>query len=236
MSETTANPSRTVLYAGLCTLMGIFIVAGFGPGYVGTMLEGTSAPLILHFHAFVFIGWMVLFTTQALLPSLGRVDLHRRLGRFATGYAVFLVVVGVVTTFNRFAFYVGTEGEDFARAFLIHPLSDMVVFPIFFAAAIAYRHRPEIHKRLMLVATTMLTIAAVSRMSFLGTPPPMTLHLAIWLSPIYLAMAWDFWQHRIVHPVYVIGLITLAIVDFRALAVDTVPWQNFAGWVQGLVT
>ena len=89
-----------------------------------------------------------------------------------------------------------------AQAQLLGPLLDMLVFAPFFAAAIYYRRKPELHKRLMIVATTSLLIAAVGRMQFLGEPRVVLVHL-IWTAPILLAMAHDFWRQRRVHPVYV---------------------------------
>ncbi|MFT4862529.1 MAG: hypothetical protein ACI95C_001750 [Pseudohongiellaceae bacterium] len=227
------DPTRAMYYAGTCALVALIVVAGFGPSYVGAMISGVGTPLVLHFHATVFVGWIILFTTQALLPAVGRIDLHRKLGKFGIGYAVFLVIVGLITTVNRVAFYFNDGQEARAKAFLIAPLSDMIIFPIFFTAAILYRHKPEVHKRLMLVATVMLTIAAVGRMSFL--PSSYFATIAVWLSPIYLAMIHDFYKNRIVHPAYVIGILTLAVVPLRGQLTRTDEWQSFATWFVSII-
>ena len=228
------DSKKATFYAATCALVVLIVSAGFGPAYIGAMIEGLVTPFILHFHATVFIGWLALFTVQALLPAFGRVDLHRKLGKFGIGYAIFLIIVGLTTTVNRVAFHFNDGQEEFARAFLIAPLSDMIVFPIFFAAAIAYRHKPEIHKRLMLVATVMLTIAAVARMSFI--PSNYLALVSVWLSPIYLAMIYDYYRKKEVHPAYVIGLVTLAIVPLRDSVATTDGWQSFASWFITLIT
>lgn len=228
LTSKNSDLNRAIYYASLCALVFIIVVAGFGPGYVSSILSELGTPLVLHFHALVFGGWIALFTIQALLPAFGRIDLHRKLGKFGIGYAVFLVVVGLVTTVNRVAFHYNEGQQEFAKAFLIAPLSDMIVFPIFFAAAIVYRHKPEIHKRLMLVATVMLTIAAVGRMSFL--PPSYFVITGVWLSPLLIAIAYDFYKKHIVHPAYVVGVLTLALVPLRDRLTTTDSWQNFANW------
>ena len=228
------DPKKALFYAASCALVVIIVLAGFGPSYIGAMVNGVATPLILHFHATVFIGWLALFTAQALLPVFGRVDLHRKVGKFGIGYAVFLIVVGLATTVNRVAFHYNDGQEEFARAFLIAPLSDMIVFPIFFAAAILYRHKPEIHKRLMLVATVTLTIAAVARMSFI--PSNYWIFVSIWLSPIYLAMIYDYYRSKKVHSAYVIGIIALALVPLRDTLAMTDGWQSFASWFIGRIT
>lgn len=234
LAERVKDPKKAIYYAGLCALVFAIVVAGFGPGYVGALISGVGTPLILHFHAVVFGGWIALFSTQAILPSIGRTDLHKKLGKFGIGYAVFLVIVGLVTTVNRVAFYFNDGQEARAKAFLIAPLSDMIVFPIFFAAAIAYRHKPEIHKRLMLVATVMLTIAAVGRMSFL--PSSYFATIAVWLSPLFIAMGYDFYKKRLIHPAYVIGVATLALVPLRRRLTQTDEWQSFASWFVSNIT
>jgi len=107
----------------------------------------------------------------------------------------------------------------------------MVIFAAFFVPAIVYRRRPEIHKRLMVVATTNLIVAAVFRAIGLGTP---MLHLAfvlLWLSPIIIAMIHDLARKGLVHPVYFTGAAVLAISSFRDALVTTGPWLAFTQWL-----
>ena len=123
-----------------------------------------------------------------------------------------------------------------AQAQLLGPLLDMLVFAPFFAAAVYYRRKPELHKRLMIVATTSLLIAAAARMQFLGEPRVLLVHL-IWTAPILLAMAHDFWRQRLVHPVYVVGLVVLVLEGplVRAPARVSELWQDMSGWLVALV-
>ena len=222
---------RFAVYLALCLLMAAIVIVGFTPTYFGPLFSGVvDKQPVIHFHGALYSGWMMFFTAQALLPAFGRVDLHMKLGRIGIGYAVLLVAVGLITTFNQFANFISADQVAVAERQLLGPLSDMVVFPVFFAAAVAYRRKPEIHKRLMLVATVMLLIAAVGRMAFLGSSPPLALRLGIWLSPIYLAMAYDFFTRRLIHPVYVIGMAVLTVVAMRGNIRDSDVWLNIAGW------
>ena len=109
--------------------------------------------------------------TQAVLAATGRVAAHMKLGRFAIGYGV-LVIVGRVAHRVRAGSRCACAPAKLLRrkAQLLGPMLDMLVFAPFFAAAIYYRRKPELHKRLMIVATTSLLIAAVGRMQFLGEP------------------------------------------------------------------
>jgi hypothetical protein len=111
----------------------------------------------------------------------------------------------------------------------------MIVFTIFFGAAIAYRRKTEIHKRFMLLATVMLLIAAVLRMP-LGDPRSMPVFLGVWLAPVLIAMIYDYATRRMVHPVYVLGLVSLTIVSFRYLLIDSDLWMSIARRLSTLVS
>ena len=134
--------------------MGLIAVVGFWPTYFGPLVTGTIAqPLLIHIHATVFTGWLVLFLTQAILAATKHVTWHLRLGKIGIGYGALLVVVGLSTGVMRSSrLPLGGEAEDL----LFAATADMVVFSGFFAAAIVYRREPQVHKRLMMVAANML--------------------------------------------------------------------------------
>jgi hypothetical protein len=120
-----------------------------------------------------------------------------------------------------------------AQGRLIGPLLDMLVFAPLFAAAVYYRRKRELHKRLMIVATTSLLIAAVGRMPFLGQPRNLLLVHLVWTAPILVAMAHDFWRQRRVHPVYVLGLVVLVLEGpvVRAVIRGSEPWRSASSWL-----
>jgi hypothetical protein len=223
---------RRPFYIGLSLLMGVIAVVGFWPTYFGPLLLGASAqPLIIHLHATVFAGWLALFLIQAALAASGRVQWHRRLGRIGIGYGMLVIVLGLVTGLVRSAerFRAGLGGEFL----LFAALADMTMFSIFFGAAIALRRKPQLHKRLMLVAATMLLVAATARMTFL---PSTTLRQAVWVSPILLALLHDFRSRHVIHPVYLLGLgavvVRAASPQFIA---ETETWSAITRWLTAIV-
>ena len=110
-------------------------------------------------------------------------------------------------------------------------LREVAFIVAFLAAGWAYRRRPEIHKRLMLVATTMLIVPAVGRMVFLGTPVPLWKFMLVWPLPVYLAMVHDFRTKRIVHAVYVIGIAAM-LAERLVLRLTTSPtWHAIAAHI-----
>jgi hypothetical protein len=167
-----------------------------------------------------------------VLAATGRIAAHMKLGRFAIGYGVLLIAVGLLTAFARFALRVRAGEAADAQAQLLGPLLDMLVFAPLFAAAIYYRRKPELHKRLMIVATTSLLIAAAARMQFPAELRLSLLH-SVWLAPILLAMAHDFWRERRVHAVYVAGLAVLVLEGplVRGPARTSELWLDMSGWL-----
>src|SRR5262245_448039 len=193
------------IYIGLSVLIALIAVVGFWPKYFGPLLGGiVDKPTIIHFHAAVFSGWVALFIAQIVFAATGRMRQHRKIGNIGIYYGFALIAVGLFTGFVQSAARVdaGSNGR-----FMLAPLTDMIMFSIFFGTAIAYRHKPEIHKRCMLVATTALLVAAVGRMDFIGGAFAREIRLLIWISPLLLALSYDLYARRVVHPVYVVGTI-----------------------------
>jgi hypothetical protein len=235
LATKTSALQRRPFYIGASLLMGLIAVVGFWPTYFGPLVTGTIAqPLLIHIHATVFTGWLVLFLTQAVLAATKQVAWHLRLGKIGIGYGALLVVVGLITGALRSSrLPLGGPAEDL----LFAATADMIVFAGFFTAAIAYRRKPQVHKRLMMVAANMLLIAAVARMKFIPAPPGgLPLFLAIWFLPLISAMAYDWWSQSRIHAVYFIGLGAFA---FRILAIpihNNEAWGAFTRAVVGLVT
>ena len=176
------------------------------------------------------VAW--LFAAQAAWPQQGESRQHVRLGPWLFAFGVLLIAMGWLSAFGRFGHDALVEG-DLAKAGnkLFAPLRDIIVFAPFLAAGWIYRRRPEIHKRCMLVATKILLVAAVGRMEFLGTPPPKPLYLLVWPLPVYIAMVHDYAAKRLIHPVYVIGV--LAMVGMRLVAPlrGTQTWLDLTAWL-----
>ena len=226
--------TRRGLYVGLAAVAIAIAAVGFWPTYFGPLAAGTvDKTPIVHLHAAVYVGWLAIFLTQTVLAATGRVAAHMKLGRIAIGYGVLVIVVGVLTAFARFALGVRAGEVAAAGAQLLGPLLDMLVFAPAFAAAIYYRRKPELHKRLMIVATTSLLIAAAGRMQFLGQPANLLLLHLIWTAPILLAMAHDLWRQRRVHPVYVLGLVVLVLEGpvLRIAVRGSEEWLGIGSWL-----
>jgi hypothetical protein len=114
-------------------------------------------------HGIVAGAWLLLFLAQATLVATRRTAVHRRLGIIGPVLAGVLIVVGYFATVEF-----GRRGHDLSGdviralsrtgspqrnpAELVFPLSDLLSFGVLAATGLWYRHRPEVHKRLMLFA------------------------------------------------------------------------------------
>lgn len=240
MASVTAKSEPAGLrkfYVGIGILGIAFVVIGFWASYFGPVfLRGDSKAGILHVHAVVFVGWLALFTAQAWLAARRRIDLHKRVGQLGIGYGAVVMAVGLTTGYLMAGSYAQAGEIERARGVLYNAVLDMAVFAPLFVAAITLRRKPELHKRLMVVAGTSLLVAAVFRMPFLGQPRNMWLAHAIWLSPILLTMGLDYVKRRIVHPVFLLGIAALAMQSpmFRPAVVATAAWTSISGWVLGI--
>ena len=214
-------------YIAASGLMAAIALVGFWPTYFGSLANlSVQKSAVIHFHAAVMVGWLALFVTQVALAATGHVRSHRRLGQIGIGYGVLVILVGLTTTFYQFAGRIHDVGLEGSLDYPTWPLVDMILFAPFFALAVAYRRRPEIHKRLMIVATTTLLVAAALRM---GLPWP--LMLAVWFSPILIGIAYDLVRQRLIHPVYLIGLAVLFVSSFRDALMDTDVWLGLTRWL-----
>jgi hypothetical protein len=175
-------------------------------------------------HGAVYTGWMLLLLLQVVLAATRRIVAHRKVGVVGIGYGVVLWVIGLVVTIAAPVMHVhaGEWTIDRAAGFTLFPLVDMVLFGGFFAGAIGYRNRPEIHKRLIVAATVALAFAAVARMR-IASPP---LFYLTWVSPMLAGIAFDLWTRKRVHPAYWISIAVMTVSFVR------VPLRESEAWLK----
>jgi hypothetical protein len=219
-----SRPARPKFYIGMALLITAIVVAGFGPSFYAVFLTGAARPWIIHVHAAVYMGWLALLVLQSVLAARGRIALHRRVGSFGIAYGVLVLIIGLAVSIVVPAMHVAT-GEwtmDRAASFLPIPLGDMVLFGGFFGAAVAYRHRPEVHKRLIVLAFVALMFAGAGRLWFANSIPDV---LLAWYLPVLAGIGYDFYKMRRVHPVYLIGAAIMAAWLVR------IPFGESEAWL-----
>jgi hypothetical protein len=191
-----------------------------------------SLPALVHLHALVFTGWIVLLVVQVGLVATGNVAWHRRLGTAAAALIPVMLIIGVATAIRgaRAGWNPGGPYAD-ADAFMFVGIADLTVFGVLAAAGIALRRRPDLHKRLMLYATLGgLMWPAITRLPFVAGRFPLMFGL---LAALLLAPAVrDLWRGaRVRWITLAIGLSVLATFLLRPLVARSAAWHAIAEWL-----
>jgi len=227
-----------VFYSIIAVALAVTVFAGFGPTYyfrlvsgspLATLSGGPVTPLV-HVHATLFSAWVLLFLTQTALVAQRNVSAHRRLGIAGSILAALMVVFGALVALNQAARGVAPAGFD-PVAFLMIPLSDMLLFGGFVAAALLLRAKREAHKRLMLLAYVCIVTAAIGRLpGVLALGPPAFFGLSFLF--VLAGIIYDKRSVGHVHPVYTWGGTLLAFsVPLRLLISSTDLWKRVAHWM-----
>jgi hypothetical protein len=257
MTDVTVGAAAGVrtrwFYVWMGVAIAVIAVAAFAPTYWLQVPAGTfTGSPMLHLHAILFTAWMVFFISQATMVATGRVRDHRAWGLAGISLATAMVFVGVAAAIGTMKNAAAAGLPEVGRVFLIVPVSALLVFGGLFIAAIANTSRPEVHKRLMVVATVALLPAAIARFFFLAAtgggpglrpglftaeaqPPPIaiaTVPAVIADLLIVAAIVYDWRTRGRPHPAYLIGGgILLASQTLRIPFSATPVWHAFADFL-----
>ena len=158
-------------FTGLSLLMVLAVFVGFSRSYYLKGLYGTPAlSSLFHVHGLLFTAWMVLLVLQTGLVATRRTAVHRRLGVAGGVLAAVMTVTAMAMTVDLARRSAGAPTVE-GLAFTIIPFFTIIVFPVLVGGALLYRRQPEIHKRLMLIATLELVTAGVARIPGAGSIP-----------------------------------------------------------------
>ena len=165
---------------------------------------------------------MLLLLAQTLLVASGRIDVHRRLGLVSFALVPAIVVVMILVTRASWANLAAlppgvlppaalASTKALIANVLLEQLKVLVLFPLFAGWAIAVRRTdPEMHKRMMILATLMPLSAAIDRIALRWLPTNFPGgyeaeygYLLLWLVPV---LVYDLWRRGRVHRAYVIGI------------------------------
>lgn len=226
---------RRGFYLGLALLMTAFAVGGFWRTYWGPLLSGTlDLHWLLHLHGIVFTLWLALLITQTRLVFRGRTQMHQKLGKYVGVFWGFAVItVGLSAVFGHISPAIGQEFESLQGFVARLPVGggDIFGFIVLFGAGIAYRKRPAVHKRLMVMATAVLLPAAAGRIAGVVPIPGVFLIFAAPLVFVALAMGYDLWAERRVHPTYLIGGAFVLLLEARFFFLGSDTWRRLSGQI-----
>jgi hypothetical protein len=203
-----ASPAPERWFFGLAGLWFVVLTfVGFAPSF---FLRSDPTPLPTHqvVHGVVYSAWVGLFSVQALLISTRRVRWHIALGSASVLLLALMIPVGFhVVLVNAAAGVKSMEEAGFNLAVLTLGFA-------FAFAGLACRRRPLLHKRLMLFATLLLTVAAADRVSLvLGLDDVRAFRKLLAIVPGLALVAYDAvsWRRMLPFDVLSLGLIWLVV-------------------------
>lgn len=237
---------RGHFYLVMAITCALVATLGFIPTYWGPLAAGelVAAPIV-HLHAVLFTAWSAFFVTQSGLVASGHVANHRALGLLGISLATAMLFVGLATAIHSADIQIAAGQADRARSFMIVPVTTILYFACAVGVAVANRARPEIHKRLVVVASIAILMAAVARVvrfalgraGLLDGPPQIEFSILPALITdllIVAAMVHDKRRRGRVHAVYwIAGGALLAIQLGRIPFSRTPQWQAVADWLLG---
>ena len=226
-----ANPAwDRVFFSGMIMLLWATVLFGFAKTYF--MAGMVNAPLpnaLIHVHGAAFTLWMVLLAVQEVLIAGRKIKWHKQLGLVGFGLAVAMLVLGVLAATD--AMRRGSDGHSGlgAETFYAIPITGIVAFAILVYLAYRDRFRPAAHKRLILIATIAISVAAVARwpIGFIQTNPP-SRNLVI-LGFLLLVVAYDLISLGRVLKTTIWASVFVMIVMVGAVPLGFTPaWHAFA--------
>ncbi|MDE1162958.1 MAG: hypothetical protein PW792_13580 [Acidobacteriaceae bacterium] len=157
-----------IFFTSLSVLMLLIVVVGFAPSYFLKGAVFAHLPsLLVHLHGAVFSAWIILLPIQSWLVAANNIRLHRKLGVLGAVIAGLMVVFGVMAPFGTLRRGATVPPFFTPASFLIDNVIGMILFGAFVAVAIWQRNNRKVHKRLILIASTMLMPPPLSRIVFM---------------------------------------------------------------------
>jgi hypothetical protein len=160
LHRTPAKDDRFFLISSI--VMALTIFAGFSL-QLGMGRSSFSSPPIVHAHALVFMGWVVLYLLQNVFVATGAIGFHKRLGWIGAGWMVAMLVLGTIVTLRLVRMGQAPFFFTPIMFMVMDPLS-VLTFVCLSFAAIVLRRRTGWHRRLHYSGMSILLGPALGRL------------------------------------------------------------------------
>lgn len=214
-------------YFAMSLVFAAIVVIGFSRTVNQSLFHpAIPRPFLLWIHGAAFSAWIAFYIFQSALVRTHNVRWHRLLGWFGVALGALMVVLGftIAIIMGRFDALVLHEPDP---AFLSIPFYDMVAFATLVSLAVLWRKKPQLHRRLLFLATCSLLDAPFGRFDFVFD------HALFYPSldlVILLGLARDLLVNRSVHKVYRYALPALILCQ----GVTIYLWRGAPAWWMGL--
>lgn len=222
MSSATSYREDQTFFTRMAIAVSALTIFGFAQFAARGIPDYANAPLHIHLHAAIYLGWLLLFSAQNVLAGKGNLALHRRLGKL--GGLLVIAMIGIGSYAGLQSIARGHVPPHYSPAYFL-PLVQVAVvcFGGLAVAGIAMRRSTEWHRRLLLMATIVIADPALDRIlpgPILGGPVSQWCMMAIQLALAGIVLVHDRKIFGHVHPAtwWGIGVIVADHVITDALA------------------
>ncbi len=241
--ELSGTPrTQNWFYAGMALVALLLALVGFGPAAIDPASRKAPLNIWVGLHGALFSAWLLLFLLQSFLVARGNRDLHRRIGYAGIILAIVMVCSGYFTaiTMTRRGYDLSGDlinGVNDPLALLVFQLGDLVDFSLLVGAAIWFRRRSAVHKRLMLLAIIGGLMPAALTHIIGHSLVLREINAPIILIPLVLLYSTLFVHDRLtlgrIHSVTKWGVFILLVwANLRAAIIGPSQiWHNFAAWL-----
>lgn len=150
----TPKPNRSPFYVIMGMIALFAVIGGFATTFILPVSQGTfKAPFVVYLHGALALSWVLLFLFQSVVLHYYPFKIHRSVGKLglfiAIAAAISLVPVGKYQVDKDLANGLG----ETAKSAILGIFTSSIIFLSLVFAGIYYRKKPQIHKRLLLLAT-----------------------------------------------------------------------------------
>ena len=230
--STDTDRSEARFFFTMACLMAATIVAGFSFNLI-TGRSSFGMPWLVHFHAWVMMGWVGLYLTQNFLVFSDNLALHRRLGWLSVVWLPAIAVMGLLITRYSLQQLGGPFFFDQNEFLISNPT--MLLLAVGLAGwAVTVRANTGWHRRLMYCSFAILTGPGIGRLM----PNPLLEPYAWWIGAVgtpllfpIVGMLADKRRYGKVHPAWfcgvggVIGLQVVAdLIAYSPMGIEFTQW------------
>jgi hypothetical protein len=226
------RPRRSRFYFFMTVTFMVIALVGFSTTFLIPIYKRSfEAPLVIHVHASLVFGWLIFLILQSGHIQTRKHQAHRRLGWLGLVLALAIVPSGIAVGLYATRRDLGGGDDPFVLGQYVNVWIEMLLFGGLVVAAILSRRKPDVHKRLILLATISALAPAWLRLRHLfpAVPHPFVTFALLADSLLVVAIVHDLLTLKRVHPTYVwAGSFMVAVHILEIVALTSEPWLGMS--------
>lgn len=134
--------------------------------YITKLIYSENIDWLLHIHTILMLIWCIILIIQPILITKRKNKIHKSIGKFSFGFFPLLslsIMSVIFYSFDRMIPVLNVE-ENLAQIFL--PISQLVLFVVFYVLAIINVNKPHLHMRYVIISSISLFGPTIGRINF----------------------------------------------------------------------